>query len=490
MAYLGLQPITQTLATSGQFFSGDGVTQQFNLQQSVSKANDLIVVVGSTIQVPGVNYTATGTSLIFTSAPTAGTNNISVSFLAGALNTTYITANLFPLGTNVAPSISAIGATTTGLYWPSTSTVAITASGNVAATFSGAGTATSTTSGAVRVSGGLGVTGATYIGGALNVVNGTASTNSASGALVVTGGVGIGGSMYLNGSATISGALTVAGAFNTTATNSLVVNDPFLFLANTNVGNAIDIGVIGTYNDGVTQRYTGTFYAQSDGRWRVFSNLATPPTTLVNKTDPSFVYADWWMGGANVTSATASTSSLTGALLVSGGAGVQGTIYVNSKNSAIAIGNGGTSGVGNIGASGATFNTIYALATTAQYADLAEKYLADAAYEPGTVVSFGGSAEVTQSTVNMDTRIAGVVSTQPGYIMNEGLEGNYVSTVALYGRVPCKVQGTINKGDMLVSAGNGYARAEANPVVGSVIGKALESHDDLEGVIEVVVGRN
>jgi len=74
--------------------------------------------------------------------------------------------------------------------------------------------------------------------------------------------------------------------------------------------------------------------------------------------------------------------------------------------------------------------------------------------------------------------------------MNEGLEGNYVSTVALYGRVPCKVQGPISKGDMLVSAGNGYARAEANPVVGSVIGKALESHNDLEGVIEVVVGRN
>jgi hypothetical protein len=73
--------------------------------------------------------------------------------------------------------------------------------------------------------------------------------------------------------------------------------------------------------------------------------------------------------------------------------------------------------------------------------------------------------------------------------MNTSLTGDNVVALALQGRVPCKVQGTVRKGDMMVSAGNGQARAEANPRVGSVIGKALEDFDGLEGIIEVVVGR-
>jgi len=489
MAYLGTQPVYQTIATSSQQFSGDGTTVQFFLSQNVSKASDIIVMVGNTIQIPGTNYTAQGFNLLFVSAPTAGTNNITVTYLAGGLQTVNITANTYPVGSNASPSINGQGATTTGLFWPSASKLAISTSGNAVATFSAAATSTSTTTGALQIAGGIGVTGTSYMGGTLNLVSGVSSTNQSTGALVVTGGVGVSGAMYLGGSMTIAGALTVAGAFNTTATNSLTVNDPFLFLANTNVGNAVDIGVVGTYNDGV-QRYEGLYRTAADGKFRLFSNLVTPPGTLVTTNDGSYVYADLWLGNANVSATTQSTTSLTGALIVGGGIGVRGTMYINSLNSAIAIGNGGTSGVGNIGASGATFNTIFALATTAQYADLAEKYLADAEYAPGTVLAFGGSAEVTASTQDLDTRIAGVVSTQPGYIMNEGLTGTYVSTVALYGRVPCKVQGTVNKGDMLVSAGNGYARAEANPVVGSVIGKALENHSDIEGVIEVVVGRN
>jgi hypothetical protein len=73
--------------------------------------------------------------------------------------------------------------------------------------------------------------------------------------------------------------------------------------------------------------------------------------------------------------------------------------------------------------------------------------------------------------------------------MNDELVADYVAMVALTGRVPCKVIGPVAKGDMMVSAGNGRARAEANPRVGSVIGKALENFDGPEGVIEVVVGR-
>jgi hypothetical protein len=104
------------------------------------------------------------------------------------------------------------------------------------------------------------------------------------------------------------------------------------------------------------------------------------------------------------------------------------------------------------------------------------------------VVAFGGTYEVTLSTQDADRRVAGVVSTNPSYIMNGGLEGANIATVALTGRVPTKVTGTVAKGDLMVSAGDGTARAETDPRAGAIIGKALE---DSEGnaVIEVVVGR-
>jgi hypothetical protein len=132
--------------------------------------------------------------------------------------------------------------------------------------------------------------------------------------------------------------------------------------------------------------------------------------------------------------------------------------------------------------------TLYGTASSAQYADLAENYSADADYEAGTVVCFGGDAEVTQCNEDGDRRIAGVVSTDPAYLMNSSLEGTKAA-VALQGRVPCKVTGAVQKGDMMVSAGNGMARAEADPKMGSVIGKAIEDFNGGEGVIEVVIGR-
>ena len=140
-----------------------------------------------------------------------------------------------------------------------------------------------------------------------------------------------------------------------------------------------------------------------------------------------------------------------------------------------------------LGSASNGWQTIYGEATSAQYADLAEKYEADADYEPGTVVHFGGEKEVTECDQDHCTKVAGVVSTAPGYRMNDGLEAEHVAMVALTGRVPCKVTGPVAKGDMMVSAGNGMARAEANPTYGAVIGKALENWEGGEGVIEVVV---
>jgi hypothetical protein len=368
--------------------------------------------------------------------------------------------------------------------------MAFTTSGNTRVTVSdaAAGVATSTTTGALRVTGGAGVSGSLYAN-VIVATSGAASTSTASGALQVQGGAGITGAVFVGGTVTVSGGLTVAGAFNTTATNSLTINTPFIFLANTNVGDAIDQGFVGQYVDTAT-RFTGLVRTQSDGRYKLFANLTNPPSTLVDTANVSFQYADLWIANANVTSTVSSTTSQTGALQVMGGIGARGQLYLNSLNNAIAIGNGGTTGIGNIGASGATFNTAFLKSTSAQYADVAEKYQADADYEAGTVLDFGGDAEVTLCDSDMSNKLAGVVSTQPAYLMNGGLEGDNVATVALLGRVPCKVRGPITKGAMLVSAGEGYARAENIPQVGTVIGKALEDFDGDTGVIEVVVGRN
>ena len=149
----------------------------------------------------------------------------------------------------------------------------------------------------------------------------------------------------------------------------------------------------------------------------------------------------------------------------------------------------------NIGASGTRFATVFATtfngtATQAQYADLAENYLSDSNYEPGTVLMFGGDAEVTIGSGEGTAKVAGIVSTNPAYLMNSGLQEDSV-TLGLQGRVPCKVVGNINKGDMLiVSSIDGVATASADPKMGSVIGKALENYNSDEvGTIEVVVGR-
>jgi hypothetical protein len=123
----------------------------------------------------------------------------------------------------------------------------------------------------------------------------------------------------------------------------------------------------------------------------------------------------------------------------------------------------------------------------ATYADLAEYYEADQQYESGTVLEFGGEKEVTLAE-DGTSRVAGVVSTNPAYAMNANCQGIAVA-IALQGRVPTKVRGTIHKGDMMVSGGNGFARPSSAPHMGTVIGKALENFDGIEGVIEIAVGR-
>jgi hypothetical protein len=170
-----------------------------------------------------------------------------------------------------------------------------------------------------------------------------------------------------------------------------------------------------------------------------------------------------------------------------------GVVTVNSGAAATAIVNGAGNAVGNIGSSGTYFNRLFAQATTALYADLAEVYKSDAEYPPGTVLVFGGSQEVTISTQSHDTRIAGVVSTNPAHVMNSGLVSEYTVDVGLIGRVPCQVIGPIAAGDQVVSS-NRAGVAERLDMryyqPGVIIGKAVESYNSTDvGTIEIVVGR-
>lgn len=159
-----------------------------------------------------------------------------------------------------------------------------------------------------------------------------------------------------------------------------------------------------------------------------------------------------------------------------------------------AILNSGANGVGNIGNATTYFNTVFAKATSAQYADLAEMYTADVEYAPGVLLEFGGDTEVTATTQNHTTKIAGIVSTNPSYLMNAAQSGEYVVAVALIGRVPCQVVGTIHKGDRLVASditGVATVLDDAAYKPGCIVGKALENYQSTKvGTIEVAVGRD
>ncbi len=144
----------------------------------------------------------------------------------------------------------------------------------------------------------------------------------------------------------------------------------------------------------------------------------------------------------------------------------------------------------NLGSTTAWWNTFYGVSTQAKYADLAENYQADAEYAPGTVLIFGGDFEVTTTNITHNTAVAGVVSTNPAYLMNAAT-GNV--SVALTGRVPCRVRGPVNKGTVLVTSDIlGVAEAINSSMFrpGCVLGKSLEEiTDNSVQTIEVVVGR-
>ena len=165
---------------------------------------------------------------------------------------------------------------------------------------------------------------------------------------------------------------------------------------------------------------------------------------------------------------TAAHSLLTSGLNVT--AAPSGTLYIPMVSNATGASNAVVNSSFNY-----TNGVLNATATAAYYADLAERYEADAIYEPGTVLVIGGLKEVTTTTKFADTRVAGIVSTNPAYLMNKDAGNDETHpAIALKGRVLCKVHGYIERGDLLVTSDYaGYATAAKSVSEGSVIGKAL-----------------
>lgn len=122
-------------------------------------------------------------------------------------------------------------------------------------------------------------------------------------------------------------------------------------------------------------------------------------------------------------------------------------------------------------------------------ADVAERYHADAIYQPGTVLVFGGDKEVTVTTQGQDTRIAGIVSTDPAVKMNNMMGSDDTHPfLAITGRVPCKVIGPVSKGGLLVTSSTpGFAKQESNPNPLAVLGRAIQSCGSGEHIIIVQV---
>jgi len=296
-------------------------------------------------------------------------------------------------------------------------------------------TATGTGSGKFST---IGYSSTTAVGG-LNLVQRDASNGFSAGAVSVTG-------------LTSSGEITLAGGGSINAVGSLGIKMTVNSTTSTVLSRVLD-------NAG-SQAY---YVALRDGNGNTAIRLNTG-------TSAAYQYNAYYATIHNFWDATGSNA---------------GTINVN---------NGGTLSTGaaaNTGQIVGNWSIGSGSRFSATWADLAEWYTSDQEYEPGTIVEFGGSAEVTKSSKAATTRIAGVVSTNPAYVMNGECPGTRVC-VALQGRVPCKVVGKISKGDLIVSSQiPGVAISsgeEAKP--GTIIGKALENYDsDRIGTIEVAVGR-
>jgi hypothetical protein len=356
------------------------------------------------------------------------------------------------------------------------------------------------TGGNIRTAGVVTATG-NITGGNVLTAGLVSSTANVTGGNLVTGGVvsatgNVSGNYILGNGALLTGVITSVANINSGTSNVTVVSS----------GGNVTVGVGGTSNVAVfatTGEYiTGVASVSGNvtggniltaGLISATGGITTDATVVAtgnirggNLLSNGLISASGSITGGNITGG----NILTGGLISATGNITSGNLSVGTGTISVGnIVNSNGNAVGNIGSSSTYFNQVFAQATTALYADLAEVYSADAEYAPGTVVSFGGDQEVTRSVTEGDARVAGVISENPSYLMNSGLQAEHRAAVALTGRVPTLVIGPVVKGDMMISAGNGWARACATPAMGTVIGKALKTFDGDSGIIEIVVGR-
>jgi hypothetical protein len=276
----------------------------------------------------------------------------------------------------------------------------------------------------------------------------------------------------INGFATIGPGIqlstTVTSAvFSGTATNSSKLDTLTSSQFMRSDANTSTTGTLGVLNN------TGlTVGANQDAKISV--NSGNSAVTLQNQTQDANLIVAVNLGGVSTTAI-----SIPGATAL---IGVKGITNLNGN------------GVGNIGSSSTYFNTVFAQSTSAQYADVAERFAADTEYAPGTVVELGGIAEITNCVNELSENVFGVISTRAAYLMNSGAGSDLTHPpIAMTGRVPVRVIGTINKGDRLVSAGNGLARS-AKPgeaTAFNVIGRSLENKSgNNKGMVEAIVTIN
>jgi hypothetical protein len=299
----------------------------------------------------------------------------------------------------------------------------------------------------------LGTTTTTIAG--LSSVTSTTFVGSLTGAATTAGTVTTAAQPNITSVTTSGGAFTVG---NTSNGGIFMNRGEFVFNSYSGASEGGQIVLAWAGTSGLTGQGNGTWNMDTDAsnNYRLFYQNASGGTGV-----PVTVYSanNNVLFGNNVTATSFTTANLT-----TGANTTAGTITGNWSLSA-------------------------GSRLTATYADIAEKYVADDTYEPGTVLLFGGEQEVTLSNAFDSTKVAGVVTTNPAYSMNSALEAEYVAEIALQGRVPVKVTGTIAKGDLLVSASNGHAVANNEARAGTIIGKSLENFTGESGVIEVAVGR-
>lgn len=264
--------------------------------------------------------------------------------------------------------------------------------------------------------------------------------------------------------------------FQGTATNSQLLDS----LASSDfmraTANTSTTGTVGILNDAGLQVGVDSDFKAS---------ISGSTVTLANQTSNGNLNIQVNQGGSPINAIT--INGTTGVVDIPSFSGniAGGNVAVNN------LINSNANGVGNLGSSSNYFNTVFAKATSAQYADVAERFESDVEMLPGTVVELGGVAEITCAVEELSESVFGVISTNAAYLMNAGAGDDKTHPpVAMTGRVPVRVTGVINKGDRLVSAGNGLARA-AQPgeaTAFNVIGRALRNKTDVnEGTVEAIV---